>query len=361
MADELAYKYLSDGTKHSIKKSDGASIIYRGSFVYNVSADGIVTLESVGIPEGRVYCIDTPDGELWECWDVKDYLGNVRAVVRSNNGSTIKINDYLPYGTKIEEYSSPYQVGHNRWHYAGKEYQDFGSRYYSPGLGRWTATDPQSWKYSSASPYNYCNNNPVNFVDPNGEAWRHIEYNNGSFIIYWVEDEKATDPNGNLLPGFYESIVAFVPGKEFDPGKKNNIGSSIAVVFDIEGDISFFDACTYPSDLEKYPTVPEGSYEAMKGMHRDKYPALKMFDVGKDLSNNKIELGFVNPAYTDGRTYISGTNIHKAGKNNVTTAVDGSPIVSQACFLIDRYRWDEFMSHFDKLPNSSRVVIIVRR
>ena len=86
-----------------------------------------------------------------------------------------------------------------------------------------------------------------------------------------------------------------------------------------------------------------------------------MFDVGKDLSNNKIELGFVNPAYTDGRTYISGTNIHNAGKNNVTTAVDGSPIVSQACFLIDRYRWDEFMSHFDKLPNSSRVGIIVRR
>ena len=181
MANGLTYTYLSDGTKLSVKKSDGASIIYRGSFVYDVSGDGIVTLESVGIPEGRVYCIDTPDGELCECWDVKDYLGNVRAVVRSNNGSTIKINDYLPYGTKIEEYSTSYQVGHNRWHYAGKEYQDFGgsddvklidfgSRYYSPGLGRWTATDPQSWKYSSASPYNYCNNNPVNFVDPNGEA-----------------------------------------------------------------------------------------------------------------------------------------------------------------------------------------------
>ena len=40
MADELTYKYLSDGTKHSVKKSDGASIIYRGSFVYDVSADG---------------------------------------------------------------------------------------------------------------------------------------------------------------------------------------------------------------------------------------------------------------------------------------------------------------------------------
>lgn len=221
MADELTYKYLSDGTKLSVKKSDGSSIIYRGSFVYDVSADGIVTLESVGIPEGRVYCIDTPDGELWECWDVKDYLGNVRAVVRSNNGSTIKINDYLPYGTKIEEYSTSYQVGHNRWHYAGKEHQDFGgsddvklidfgSRYYSPGLGRWTATDPQSWKYSSASPYNYCNNNPVNFVDPNGEDPKRRVFFARSFLgVPYDNDE------GKLRTEFTKEALANMDCSEF--------------------------------------------------------------------------------------------------------------------------------------------------
>ena len=221
MADELTYKYLSDGTKLSVKKSDGSSIIYRGSFVYDVSADGIVTLESVGIPEGRVYCIDTPDGELWECWDVKDYLGNVRAVVRSNNGSTIKINDYLPYGTKIEEYSTSYQVGHNRWHYAGKEHQDFGgsddvklidfgSRFYSPGLGRWTATDPQSWKYSSASPYNYCNNNPVNFVDPNGEdPKRRVFYARSYLGTPYKNDE------GKLRTEFTSEALANMDCSEF--------------------------------------------------------------------------------------------------------------------------------------------------
>ena len=207
MVNTLTYKYLSDGTKLSVRKSDGSFIVYRGSFVYNVSAQNVVTLESVGIPEGRVYCSDTPDGELWECWDVKDYLGNVRAVVRSDNGFPIEINDYLPYGTRLEEYNPPYQVGNNRWHYAGKELQDFGgydeadlldfgSRYYSPTIARWNSIDPQAWNYTSTSPYNYCNNNPVNFVDPKGEA---VYYSySGDFItsdniddnkIFLVADE----------------------------------------------------------------------------------------------------------------------------------------------------------------------------
>gem|GEM_PF-4548717 len=44
------FLYLSDGTKLSVKKNDGSFIVYRGSFVYDVSARNVVTLESVGIP-----------------------------------------------------------------------------------------------------------------------------------------------------------------------------------------------------------------------------------------------------------------------------------------------------------------------
>lgn len=288
MADELTYKYLSDGTKLSVKKSDGSSIIYRGSFVYDVSADGIVTLESVGIPEGRVYCIDTPDGELWECWDVKDYLGNVRAVVRSNNGSTIKINDYLPYGAKIEEYSTSYQVGHNRWHYAGKEYQDFGgsddvklidfgSRYYSPGLGRWTATDPQSWKYSSASPYNYCNNNPVNFVDPNGEAWYEtfkITFGDDYSIQYsisyeWTDanSQKELDEQGIFGRYLGEAVIIFNGYNDEHLDKDGFIDTPMAkaaevTIYGINGpdDIATYKGLSVSSNPDIYPMILEGDY-----------------------------------------------------------------------------------------------------
>ena len=65
----------------------------------------------------------------------------------------------------------------NRWRYAGKEkwpmgytgWLDFGARQYDSYLGRWTTVDPLSEKYPGVSPYAYCANNPVMFVDEEGE------------------------------------------------------------------------------------------------------------------------------------------------------------------------------------------------
>ena len=47
----------------------------------------------------------------------------------------------------------------------------FGSRYYSSDLSIWLSVDPMSDKYASLSPYNYCANNPVKLVDPEGEEF----------------------------------------------------------------------------------------------------------------------------------------------------------------------------------------------
>ena len=45
-------------------------------------------------------------------------------------------------------------------------FYDFGSRFYDPALGRWFNVDP---KLEFVSPYGYCANNPVLYIDPNGE------------------------------------------------------------------------------------------------------------------------------------------------------------------------------------------------
>ena len=58
--------------------------------------------------------------------------------------------------------------------FSGKEkdvetgYGYFGARYYDSGLSIWLSVDPMSDKYPSLSPYNYCANNPVILVDPDG-------------------------------------------------------------------------------------------------------------------------------------------------------------------------------------------------
>ena len=45
---------------------------------------------------------------------------------------------------------------------------DFGARIYDPRLGRWLGIDPHTSKYPMHSPYNAFNNNPIIYVDPDG-------------------------------------------------------------------------------------------------------------------------------------------------------------------------------------------------
>ena len=193
------YIYLSDGTKiYAGDTSDeGCGTCYRGSFVYakstvpspaDGSPDDVFTLQSVATPEGRVMVNE--DGSLVNLWYAKDYLGSVRSVVSlSGTPQILEQNDYLPFGMRIDNPSQP-TLASSRWRYAGKEEQaslvgggcdllDFGFRSYDPWAARWTTPDPLAAMLQSASPYNYCINNPTKYVDPFG-LWIHDD--NGMLI-----------------------------------------------------------------------------------------------------------------------------------------------------------------------------------
>jgi RHS repeat-associated protein len=116
---------------------------------------------------------------------LKDHLGNNRVVV-DGSGTVKEKSNYYPSGMRFLESTShsaalPYR-------HSGKELEamnglnqyDFGARRRGTGLPIWTTMDPLAEKYYSISPYVFCNNNPVRFVDPTGLA-----------PIY--------DPDGNFL------------------------------------------------------------------------------------------------------------------------------------------------------------------
>ena len=170
------YSYLSDGTKLSATDGSGKGLVYRGPFVYRKSSDdSSLTLESAAFSGGRM----TPDGVLLY---VTDYLGSVRAVVDGQTGELYKASDYSAFGSESEVETMQTSIAPLgitlRDGYTGKEnqnldfstnYTDFGARQYNPALRRWMTPDPMSEKYCGISPYAFCNNNPVNFVDPDGE------------------------------------------------------------------------------------------------------------------------------------------------------------------------------------------------
>ena len=120
---------------------------------------------------------------------VTDHLGSTRMVVDSNDSIRETVN-YYPFGSEMRMENPAQLTGYyiQPYRFTGKELDmlnglnmyDFGARWYDvAGVPMWTSIDPLAEKYYSMSPYNYCGNNPIRFIDPDGK---------------WIWDE-----NGNLL------------------------------------------------------------------------------------------------------------------------------------------------------------------
>ena len=91
-------------------------------------------------------------------------------VITNSSGDVVKEYDYYPFG-KISEETGSLANTHKL---TGQEWDDgydtyhFWARGYDPEIGRWTGVDPII--YPGQSPYSYCFNNPVNYIDPSGMA-----------------------------------------------------------------------------------------------------------------------------------------------------------------------------------------------
>ena len=165
--EKVSYIYTSAGEKLATRV--GSSLTYyRGPLVYSgnnllylVHPEGLTRKSTIGF----VYY-----------YAKRDHLGSTRVLCHANGNTLVadQTTGYYPFGLAHGHEN----LNLNRYLFSGKELQDqslggkllglydFGSRFYDPTLGRWFNVDP---KLEFVSPYGYCANNPVLYIDPNGE------------------------------------------------------------------------------------------------------------------------------------------------------------------------------------------------
>jgi len=114
--------------------------------------------------------------------------------VTQTKGPIVQQTDYDPLGLTFNESSRENSVPNN-FLYNGKELQkdndlnwyDFGARMYDAALGRWHAVDSKSENYPDWSPYTFVVNDPLKYIDPDGndkyEAGIDFRILNGKWSI----------------------------------------------------------------------------------------------------------------------------------------------------------------------------------
>lgn len=174
---KIKYFYTFNGEKLRQTVENNGTITkvdYCGPFVYE-TASGVRSLKYIVTPEGRA----VKNGANWDFeYNLKDHLGNTRAVIKNNGGVAQQAQErhYFPFGMEMSQLSSGTST--NKYLYNGKEHQndfaldwyDYGARFYDPMLGRFHTVDPKATDYYFQSPYAYAANNPIKFIDVNGEG-----------------------------------------------------------------------------------------------------------------------------------------------------------------------------------------------
>ncbi|GEM_PF-5012602 len=193
-ANKINYIYDVTGRKLANKLS-GKTKYYFGNFVYTddkleymICSDGLLNING-----------STTNYEF----HLKDHLGNTRVAVNETNDITQE-NNYYPFGLTFAQSGS----STNKYLYNGKEKQeetewlDYGARMYDKELGRWLVIDNKAEKAYNLSSYNYTFNNPIRFIDPDGnwpwesksvqQARRFAKATGGRFVKFSEEFRERT-------------------------------------------------------------------------------------------------------------------------------------------------------------------------
>ena len=137
---------------------------------------------------------------------LKDHLGNTR-VAFYDEGEILQMNDCYTFGMEFTG-----RLGGNiKYRYNAKEMQDdaiggvgldcydYGAKFYEPGIGRFHTQDAFAEKYLDFTLYQYGANNPIKFIDINGDSiWVYYFEDNKLYWLLYQNNQLIDVANGDI-------------------------------------------------------------------------------------------------------------------------------------------------------------------
>lgn len=284
--------------------------------------------------------------ELNYVFNYTDHLGNVRVTYGVDPSSyELKImeeNNYYPFGLKHANYNMdkinyeemlsggsigmvPVESIPFKYKYNGKELQDelglnmydYGARLYDPARAGWSNIDPKAEVSRRWSPYNYCYNNPLRFIDPDGmmafdpgdkfktmKAAAHdfLKLYNGISIMNKVELKTAFYKSKD---GSYSYTVPEGKIETKDPNSGNTAGTPVDDVG--KGNVKTGDGHTHSNDDK------EGNYNKLGP--GDSQTAFNQAKDSKNPSEYRMYIGTPDGSGLEKDPYVEGKEPEANSKN----------------------------------------------
>lgn len=256
---KLRVSYKASASATAVPTDYCGNMIYENNVLKQILIDGGYVTFSGTAPYYHYY--------------LKDHLGSNRVVV-SPAGTAEQINHYYPFGGLFGESTSG---STQRFKFNGKEFDrthgvdwyDYGARHMSPDAGRFTTIDPMAEKYYNTSPYAYCANNPINYIDLRGDSIFVMIESNGAkgfgHMGALIQNSEGkwqyySKNGGDRLEGLYgkpvksEAEGSFSTIEEFYNSEYNKTN---------DGGVKYFEGCLIPATPDEDAKAREAAHNEL--------------------------------------------------------------------------------------------------